>query len=422
MTIRSYQYTVQALVTASSLSFTVNHDLALVSVATDGVRRDVEQELNLVTDATWLLQPFNGDSVVTELNLTQEAKAFGFEGVESTLNLTSEATRQILNTKVVPQALNLVSDAQYRYGVRNLAVESVLSLTGIVNRIWEMNVTSFLTLGNSGERVFTPTSELNLTSTAEFGFGFSAESDLDLTSLVELNKVLGQNIVDDNVVTQSCTYFIEKPCNRYTYNRFHGEGGTVPDAKRLNYVNTFYLQSIDDGTIIELRNPEMDDRQRYAFNRVNRNFFDGSPDVYSGDGWATEQSQVYTIVANKREKLEPLYAFLQDNIGREIIIKDWKGVTWVVIVTNPGDLYAEDSEDYWTLNFDVQGEAFDGEWFIDRLSLAQEASRAGSIYNRSASHGSVVDQNVGRAFDVDGDPTTLSATNIISQEVSYTIE
>lgn len=422
MTIRSYQYTVQVLVTASSLSFSVAHALSLVSEATDGVRREPESDLGLVQEASWILQPFNGDSVVSELGLVQEASAFGFEGVVDELGLSSVASRQILNTKVVPQALNLVSDAQYRYGVRNLSVETELALVSYVNRTWIFNVTSFLTLGNEGERVFTPTSELNLTSTAEYGFGFSAESDLDLTSTVDLNKILTQTIENTNVISQACTYFIESPCNRYSFNRFHGEGGVEPATKRLNYSNTFYLQSIDDGTIIQLRNPEMDDRQRYAFNRVNRNFFDGSPDVYSDEDWAVEQSQIYTIVANKREKLEPLHTFLQDNLGREVIIKDWKGVTWVVIVTNPGDLYAEDGEDYWTLNFDVQGEAFDGEWFIDRLSLAQEASRAGSIYNRSATHGSVVDQNVGRAFDVDGDPTNLSETNIISQEVSYTIE
>lgn len=422
MTIRSYQVTVQALVTASNLSFSVSHALGLVSEATDGVRRNPESELGLAQAATWLLQPSNGDSVESELNLQQEAKAFGFEGVESPLGLSSVATRDILATKVVPQALNLNSEVEYRYGVRNLDVETTLSLSSVVNRTFIENVTSFLTLGSSGERIFTPNNDLNLTSTAEFGFGREAESDLDLTSLVELNKVLTQSITNDNVVSQACTYFIESPCNRYNFNRFHGEGGVEPATARLNYQNTFYLQSIDDGTLIELRNPETDDRRRYAFNRVNRNFFDGSPDIFSDSNWAVEQSQIYTIVANKREKLEPVHTFLQDNLGREIIIKDWKGVTWVVIVTNPGDLYAEDGEDYWTLNFDVEGEAFDGEWFIDRLNLEQTPSRAGSIYNRSASHGSVVEQNLGRAYDVDGDPTDITESNIVSQEVSYTIE
>jgi hypothetical protein len=127
-------------------------------------------------------------------------------------------------------------------------------------------------------------------------------------------------------------------------------------------------------------------------------------------------------VGQKRADLESLYTFLQDNLGREIIIKDWKGVTWVVVVTNPGDLYTEDSEGYWTLNFEVEGSAFDGEWFFSFLNLDETLSRAGSIYNRSASHGTVVTDNVGRHYDVDGDPTDLSETNIVSQEVSYVIE
>lgn len=422
MTIRSYQYTVQALVTASSLSFTVSHPLALVSEATDGVRRDVDSNLSLTQVANWLVQPSNGDQIEQPLNLVQAASAFGFEGATSELGLVSTAEVDLLAVKTIPQNILFQSTAEYRYGVRNFTIEQDLALTSAVNRTWILNITSFLTLGNSGERVFTPTNELNLTSTAEYGFGAEAESVLDLVSLVELNKILGQNIVNDNVVTQSCTYFVESPCARYTFNRFHGEGGTEPAPKKLNYTNTFYLQSIDDGTLVELRNPEMDDRQRYAFNRVNRNFFDGSPDVFSDDSWAEEKSQIYTIVANKREKLEPLHTFLQDNIGREIILKDWKGVTWIVIVTNPGDLYTEDGEDYWTLNFDVEGYAFDGEWFFTRLGLVEDLSRAGSIYNRSASHGSVVDQQAGRAYDVDGDPTVEPHENIIGQEVSFTIE
>lgn len=422
MTIRAYQYTVQVLVTASGFNFTVVQDLGLTQEATDGVRRNVTQDLGLNDGVAFLQFAGNGDSIEQELNLTHEAKAFGYETVESELSLTQTATREIFGTKSVPSALNLTSTAEYGFAIKNVSPENELGLTQSAIITFTPNVTSHLNLSSIAFRAWTPSNDLNLTQTVSAGKGYDVESDLDLTQSVLLNKVLNQNISHTDVVSQACTYFIESSCNRYNFNRFHGTGGVEPATKRLSYSNTFYLQSIDDGTIVQLRNPEMDDRQRYSFNRVNRNFFDGSPDIYSDDDWATEQSQIYTIVANKRSELESLYTFLQDNIGREIIIKDWKGTTWVVVVINPGDLYTEDSEGYWTLNFDVEGEALDGEWFFNYLNLTPSVSRAGSIYNRSASHGTVVSDLVGRAYDVDGDPTDLSESNIVSQEVSYVIE
>lgn len=424
MTIRTYQFHVQTLVTASSLNFTVSQALGLTSEATDGVRRDVEQDVGLVQAATWILQPSNGDQIEQELNLTQTAYAQGYETASNELAMSSSVTVDILATKQAFNNLNLGNDVFFSYGIRNLSVETAMGLSSVVNRTFVESVTSFLTLGNFGERVFTPNNDLSLVSTAEWGYGFEVESELDLTSTAFVNKTLNQNISHTDVVSQACTYFIESPCNRLTFNRFHGEGGIEPLTKKLNYDNTFYLYSIDDGATITLRNPEMDDRQRFAFNRVNRNFFDGSPDIYADEDWATEQSQTYTLVAVGEcvETIQNVHTFLQDNLGREIIIKDWKGVTWVVIVTNPGDLYTEDAEGFWTLNFDVQGEALDGEWFFSRLNLTPAVSRAGSIYNRSATHGSVVSDLVGRAYDVDGDPTDLTEADIVSQEVSYVIE
>lgn len=422
MTIRAYQYTVQVLVTASGFNYTVEQDLGLTQEATDGVRRNVTQDLG-INDGVSLLQfAGNSDSIEQELNLTQEAKAFGYETVENELGLTQNASREVFGTKVVPQALNLTSTAEFGFAVKNVSPENELGLTQEAVITFTPNITSNLNLSSIAFRAWTASNDLGLTQTVSAGVGYNVESDLDLTSTVFLNKILNQGLSHSNAVEQAFTYFIESSCNRYSYNRFHGAGGVAPSIRKLSYSNTFYLQSVDGGTVVQLRNPEMDDRQRYAFNRVNRNFFDGSPDIFSDDNWVTEQSQIYTVVANKRSDLESLYTFLQDNLGREIILKDWKGVTWVVVVVNPGELYTEDSEGYWTLSFDVEGEALEGEWFFNYLDLAQTVSRAGSTYNRSVTHSSVVDGLVGRAYDVDGDPTDLTEADIVSQQVSYVID
>lgn len=423
MTIRSYQFGVSVLVTVPNLDFTVETQLNLSSEATEGVRRDVTTQIPFTSQATWEVQPAGIAAASSELNLVSTVDSPNFKFPSNELSLGSSASVTVLNTKTPRSQLELIlqSTAEYRFGVQNRTVETELGLSSDVRQIFDRSVQSILTMGSVACRLFTAETDLNLQSEA-FRFNLFVTTDLDLSQDLELNKTLNQNIVHDNVVSQAVTYFIEKPCERYSFSAFHGEGGSEPAAKRLQYNSTFYLQSIDDGELIELRNPEMDDRQRVAFNRVNRTFFDGSPDVFSADEWATEETQIYTIIANKREKLEPLQAFLQNNLGREVILKDWKGTTWVVIITNPGDLYTEDGEDFWTLNFEVEGSAFDGEWFISPLEMDQDVSRAGSIYNRVGTSSLGLSQNTGRAYDVDGDETELSSPIGLSQEVSYTIE
>lgn len=443
MTIRSYQYRVEVLVSPSTsgneiarsasntlvlgndaefeaIVYPAESNLNLVSDAQVGPARRVNQNLLLVQDAVWDLQPANVTPVESELALAQDVHVFGFETVESALALSSVAEGDILDTNVAVSQLGLAQTVDLRRAVQNLSVTNDLALTDSARITFTPNVTTFLNLDSVAFRAFVPSSELNLVQTVSAGKGIDVEQALDLDSTVLLNKVLNQNLTSPNVVVQSVTWFVESPCNRYTYNRFHGTGGVEPATKRLEYANDFYLQSIDDGTTIFLRNPETDDRKRYAFNRVNRNFFDGSPDIYSDDDWAVEQSQIYTVVANKREKLQPLYDFLQDNLGREIIIKDWKGTTWIVIITNPGDLYTEDGEDYWTLNFDVEGEAVDGEWFFNRLELVQTPSRAGSIYNRAAVSDLAASSVVGRNYEFG--EVDITQADVVSQEVSYVIE
>jgi hypothetical protein len=148
---------------------------------------------------------------------------------------------------------------------------------------------------------------------------------------------------------------------------------------------------------------------------------DGSPDVYADDDWAVDQEQVYTVVATKRTDLDTVQSFLIDNLGREIVVKDWKGVSWIVIVTNPGEVYTEDNEGYWTLVFQTTGDSVDGELVYDRLGLLEDLSRAGSIWTRQGTHDLGFTDRANRYYEetVVDDPL-LSAS--LSDEATFTVE
>lgn len=402
MTIRGYQYQVQALVTLAAgtiVNRSVTSALNLQSVAFVGEQRSASHDLSLLSQASFTILPFDGVIVEHQLNLQQTVHVFGWESVEHDLNLSSVATAVIPIKELIHQPLNLVTEATFRINPVNKSVESVLDLQSIVSRVQVFSVTTALNLQSVAFRSFTPSSELNLTTLAEWGYGFDASSELNLTTLVEVDKILNQSITHGDIVSQAVTYYIESACAKKQFNQFHGEGGVAPKDKPLNYENTFHIVSLDDGEIITLRNPETDDRRRYAFNRVNREYFDGTSDIYVDDSWVTEQTQLYTIIALKRDDLDTLHTFLLNNLGREVLIKDWKGVSWIVIITNPGEVYTEDSEGRWTVDFEVVGEAVDGEFVVQHLNITDALSRAGSIYTRDASSGGIITTKANRHYN-----------------------
>ena len=404
MTVRTYQFQAQALVTLSAGSIISKSATSALNIQSEALPGPLftfneESELTLTSDSVYEVLSGGVIFIEQELNLVSTAHAQGYETVESVLDIQQEAIGQAPIALDRLSNLNLQQEATYSHD-QNVSAETVLGITQTAARTYEVSASTVLAIVSEGCRIFTGEHDLNLTSEAEWGYGYDAESEVEIVDLAERILGLNRGLSHENIISQSAAYFIENPCNKKQFNTFDGAGAVPGASKKLNYSNTFLMMSLDDGTILELRNPETDDARRYAFNRVNRTYFDGTADVFVDDSWVTEQTQLYTIVALKRTKLDELFTFLQDNLGREVLIKDWKGVSWIVVITNPGDLYTEDGEGYWTANFEVVGEAVDGEYIVQHLGLTEDLSRAGSIWLRSGSSTDIVSDQANREIEL----------------------
>lgn len=414
MTIRSYQYQVQVLVTSSSSSTinkTVTDALGLTDEAfTDAKFVSVGDTINFQEFAGAVLlfggvSPFSDD-----LGLTDTAKAFGYETVVDTIAMTDEVDGQGPINLSRQDSLFLEEDVEVRFFVRNLSVSDDLSMTDKVSLVLPIEVIDTIVMTDIAPWVAIDT--IVMTDVAEWGYGVEVEDSFTLSETLDLIQNLNRGLSDSNILSEAVTYWVESRCGRYEYQQFHGSGGVPPQDLPLSYDSQFLIQSIDTGQVVQLRNPETDDRRRYAFDRVNRNLFDGTIDLFADPNWAVEQSQVYTIVANKREIIDTLWDFLQDNLGREVLIKDWRGQNWRVIITNPGEVYTEDGEGYWTIDFDVVGVRVDGEFGFDFIELTDELSRAGSIWTRSGTDTVVLSERVNQTYDlgVEDDASTMDDT------------
>jgi len=420
MTIRSYQFQVSALVpgiNSVERSATTDLSVELQSIADPGavIWRNASTDLNLLQDATWLKFPGGVSFTENELGLTQTADWEGNQRVVTELGITHEAVAQFPIVEDAETFLSLISTATGHIGVINKSATTNLNLSSTGNVAIDANPVTNLNLEQRAS--FTDIfQDLGLTQTAEWGYGYDASNELGLVQLASRVLGLGRGAVQDIGLEQAVAYFIESTCSKKRFESWHGLGGVAPADKKLNYSSDFTLVSLDDGTLITLRNPETDDRRRYAFDRVNRSFFDGTADVFAADDWVTEETQIYTIIATKKADVEQVFQFLQDNLGREVLIKDWKGVSWIVIITNPGELYTEDGEGIWTIDFEVVGESVEGEYVVQRLDLTMDPSRAGSIYGRLGLNTDILSS---RAFP---QPLPLSTPLGITNTATFTIE
>lgn len=437
MTIRSYQILVQALVTPSAASEPVTRSvtsvLTLETVVRPGLVKElIESELLLSDEATytvdevppteasnalvlfsqadWFTLPSGVSVVESELGLQQEVSIFGYEQVESDLALTQDVSSTGPVDRIVNHS-SFFGFASFVIADPLRVVESELNLSSTASKTQDYSVISNLSLVSDAFRAYTGESDLSLVSTVDWGFGYEVSDTLVLTSVATRDLILNQTVSNGSIVEQACSYFIESRCNRLTRNSFQGTGGVAPSTKPLTYTNKLLLQSKDDPTsIVVLRNPETDDRKRYTFERVNRNYYDNTLDLYSDPAWFDEETQLYTVVALKRSILDDLFSFLQINLGKPVILKDWKGISWDVVISNPGELYSEDRDGYWVLDFEVVGSPTNGEYTASKLVLDGTISRAGSIYIRTLESEMGLTDLTNRDYDL-GPSSSLSFTN-----------
>lgn len=204
-------------------------------------------------------------------------------------------------------------------------------------------------------------------------------------SITSSSSVFRRNLAHEGVISHSFSYYIPAPCATKAYNRFDGEGtGAGIEEKRLDSPGTFTLETIGSPkTILQLRNPETDNRDRLGFSRINRETRGGELNFFSDPIWGKVNTLLFTIVALKKEKITALQSFLQDTLGLEVKLHDWTGTVWNGVITTPGEVATEDGKNAWAISFEFEGIPYPGQAPDVGISFSQITSAAGSIWNRS---------------------------------------
>src|SRR3989304_160152 len=362
---------------------------ALILMDPPGV--EITHEIAFVDSAEEILYIGDFVGVPDPITFTHEVELFGLEVISDPITFTDTATAGLHST-VVSDFLGLTDEAEVYNGVPWLGpfVIDQLDFSWVTGVGYPILASSVLVFVDSAFTRQAVEHTIVFVQTVTVGIGQTDISqEIDFNHEVSTAGSLYTRVVSsDNFIRHSFTYFIDDPCALKTYNQFDGEGdGVGIPAPRLYSPGWQFTLETTTGpkVILQLRNPETDDRDRLGFNRINREPRGGEIKVYSDPNWPKVNTLLFTVVALKRTKIDALLEFLYSTLGQEIKLHDWTGTTWPGVVTTPGEIGVEDGTGAcgaWTISFEFEGVAYPGQAPDNDLTFSDILSAAGSQWTR----------------------------------------
>lgn len=398
-----------------------------------GLFGSASDTLSIEDEATFFLAIADRQVIEDVLSFSETLVNTGnTQSVTDVLAFSDEVRASIFNLNLSPQKLFLHDQAVYCFGApwEAISITDTIAFEDVGAKVEEGSASDTITFTDTADSSQAPAGDgdtIDFTQSVSVGFGHTIESEIEFTQDVQTFSDFLRTHTDSNVVGHSLTYFFEDSCSQKRYSRFVGEGSadTIPE-ERLIFDASFVLESIDDGTVLVLRNPESDDRQRLGFNRVNRETRGGELNIFTADSWAKVQTLLFTLVALSDGKgscpdvIGDLLDFMQDNLGKEIFLHDWYGTSWRGIITTPDEVATEDRHGWWTISFEFEGVEEPGSVPNSTMNISQTMF-FNADWNRPLSQSLALTDNVHAGGDINlsvSDSLDLQSTVTGNQEIT----
>lgn len=317
-----------------------------------------------------------GESVMCDsiINMTQEVVTSGLlQAIESVMSIGQTVVVQGPIYRFMSSPMHISSVVGQPGMIRNLSLESVIDMEDRASRPYYGVATTILNLTQEGYWSEIASSTMNLVQTTDYGKTKGIEvSDLSLIHSVVLTAEWSRSINQDTGVGHSLTYYVVDACGKKAYTPYIGEstisGNPSPPNEDLPFVQglpegeRFQLlyPGIGEATdTVELRAPNLDNRERLAFTRINRETRGGRLTVFADPTWPQVNTLVLSFSGLKKTEVDSLQDFLKNYLGQEIGLIDWEGHQWVGIITTPADQAVQDSGGAcgrsWTMSLEFEG-------------------------------------------------------------------
>jgi hypothetical protein len=166
-------------------------------------------------------------------------------------------------------------------------------------------------------------------------------------------------------LAQAASFFLARLASDCRYSPFLGTGDgsypqlpdalpcPLPDQQRFRLVYP-PTGSVTDSLI--LRAPNLGNRDRLTFNRINRTTRGGTLVIFADPTWPKTQSLLLSFSGLKQGEARALLTFMKAHVGVEIGMIDWEGHYWTGIIVTPDDPIIQDGRNSFSASFEFQGE------------------------------------------------------------------
>jgi len=228
---------------------------------------------------------------------------------------------------------NILSFAQragvvhVRAGGISVTASNLLALSQWANPTPTGDAASQLTLGHSASatasKVATSTLVLDQQASRTVVRFVSAGSTLSLHQTV--NVVLVKGCVD-----RSYTPFVGSTDDP---NAPAPPSTTVPTLQRVEGVQLYWPVDMPTMTVT-LRGPELDNKDRLRFQRINRETRGGTLVVFADPIWPKVQQLTLEFVGLEEDEAQSLLSFLAATLGKEVGLRDWENRHWAGVIVS----------------------------------------------------------------------------------------
>ncbi len=360
----------QVLANNFRLASAVN-TLALTQ-SSGGGKNISESASNVLALAQTLADNFRLASASNALLLTQAASAAVntqiFVPTSNVFSLSQTLTQTIDHNLRIPSdvgddqaLLKLIQVVSVAKSIR-IAASNTLALVGAVTlKAHEESVTSFLSfsqqagralsvsasnalfLQQEAARIYALANKLNLISSATQSKGRNA---INVIPFVQTATVLSDfaRLVSQNLNIRQSVGLVHEfavPNVECVYSPFVGEvtSGITPPPLTAPALGSATLTLthpfISPTTTLVLRNPELNNSERFQFARINRTSRGGDLKIFSDPTWPKQETLKVQIEALTTAQKDSLQSFFEDNIGLEIGLLDDENKQWKGIITQP---------------------------------------------------------------------------------------
>ncbi len=307
------------------------------------------------------------------MNITQKLVTSGLlQDVSSVISLqqTVGATAPIYQFMLSP--MHLLSDVGQPAQELNLTLASEMVLTDKTGRGYDIEVASTMAMTQDMYRLQTPVSTMNLVQTVDYGKTKGLEvSNMELEQVVLLNGDWTRVVTQTLGIGHALTYYVPNPCGTKAYTPYIGENTTsgsptppdasLPFASGLPEGERFQLlyPGLGEATdTVELRAPNLDNKERLSFTRINRETRGGRLIVFADPTWPKVNTLVLTFSGLSKAEVDSLQTFMVAHLGKEVGLIDWEGHQWVGVITSPTERAVQDGRGCagrWTIGLEFEG-------------------------------------------------------------------